>query len=261
MSRTSLTLILAVFSFGAARAQSPAPPTFDVASLKPSPSTGADLININLGNLNHGVVTLANTTLSECIQYSYGLVSEDQINGPDWIRDRGLRVDITAKTSPDTPLDQVRLMMQALLAQRFHLEIHREPKPLRHFDLTVSKKGPKLPESQEGAPVHPSTYNRGRLFYDHLPIHTLAVLLSRQLKQPVLDLTGLPGFYDVHLEWTPDDMSPKEAQLQDALRNNGPALPDIFHAIEQQLGLRLEPSKTPIDILIVDHADKVPIAN
>jgi uncharacterized protein (TIGR03435 family) len=56
-------------------------------------------------------------------------------------------------------------------------------------------------------------------------------------------------------------MSPKEAQLQDALRNNGPALPDIFHAIEQQLGLRLEPSKTPIDILIVDHADKVPIAN
>jgi uncharacterized protein (TIGR03435 family) len=254
MSRTSLTLILAVFSFGAARAQSPAPPTFDVASLKPSPPSGADLLNINLGNLNHGVVTLANTTLSECIRYAYGLVSEDQINGPDWIRDRSLRVDITAKTSPDTPIEQVRLMMQALLAQRFHLELHREPKPLRHFDLTVSKKGLKLSESPEGGPVGRRTYNLGRLFYYHVPMGTLAVLLSRQLKQPVMDLTGLTGFYDINLEWAPDDAPPADTGV-------AVPVPDIFHAIEEQLGLQLEPKKTPIDVLAIDRADKVPIAN
>jgi uncharacterized protein (TIGR03435 family) len=254
MRRTASTLILAVCSFGAARAQSPSPPpTFDVASVKPSPPSG-DLLNINLGTLSHGVLTLGNTTLSECIRYAYGLVSEDQISGPDWIRDRSLRVDIAAKTAPDASLEQVRPMLQNLLAQRFHLELHREPKPLRHFDLTIARNGPKLPESPEGASSHLVGYGRGRLFYDHLPMRTLAVLLSRQLQQPVLDLTGLTGFYDVRLEWTPDEPAPKETA-------GAAPLPDIFHAIEQQLGLQLEPKKTPIDVLVIDHADKAPVAN
>jgi hypothetical protein len=99
MKRTALLTLL---SFATALAQSP---TFDVASVKPSPPSG-DLLNINLGTFSHGVVTLTNTTLSECIQYAYGLVSEDLINGPDWIRDHQLRVEIIAKTAPGTPLDQ-----------------------------------------------------------------------------------------------------------------------------------------------------------
>jgi uncharacterized protein (TIGR03435 family) len=264
MRRTTSKLILSVFSLIAARAQSASPPSFDVASVKPSPPTESDLLNINLGTLSHGVVTLGNTTLSECIRYAYGLVSEDQINGPDWIRDRSLRVDIMAKTSPDTPVDQVLLMMQTLLAQRFHLELHREPKPLRHFELAVAKNGPKIHESQEGAPATNKNYGRGRLIYDHLSMHTLAVLLSRQMQQPVIDLTALKGFYDIHLEWTPDDPSAKEAQLDGALRRegvDGPPQPDIYKAVQEQLGLLLEPKKTPIDILVIDHADKVPIAN
>src|SRR5580698_6742267 len=133
MRRTPLLILL---SLASALAQ-----TFDVASVKPSPPTVSDRLEINLGAFNHGVVTLTNTTLSECVQYAYGLVSEDQIDGPDWIRDRRLRVDITAKTSPDTQLDKVLLMTQALLAQRFHMELHREAKPVRHLELTVSRKG------------------------------------------------------------------------------------------------------------------------
>src|SRR5580700_10893433 len=116
---------LTLLSIATAFAQSP---TFDVASVKPSPPTVSDRLEINLGAFNHGVITLTNTTLSECVQYAYGLVSEDQIDGPDWIRDRRLRVDITAKTSPGTPLDQALAMTQALLAERFHMELHREPK-------------------------------------------------------------------------------------------------------------------------------------
>jgi uncharacterized protein (TIGR03435 family) len=228
--------------------------SFDVASVKPSPPTVADRIDINLGTLSHGVVILTNTTLSECVQYAYGLVSEDQIDGPDWIRDRHLRVDIVAKTSPDTPLDQVLLMTQALLNERFHMELHREPKPVRHLELTIGKKGPKLPASQEGAPPRQATYNRGRLFYDHRSMHSLALLLSRQLKQPVLDLTGLTGFYDVHLEWAPDDPSA-------APTGDGAPLPDIYQAVEEQLGLHLESRKTPIEVIAIDRADKVPVAN
>jgi uncharacterized protein (TIGR03435 family) len=248
MRRTSFLTLL---SFSTALAQSP---TFDVASVKPSPPNISDRIDINLGASRHGVVTLANTTLSECVQYAYGLVSEDQIDGPDWIRDRRLRVDITAKTSPDTPFEQTLLMMQALLAERFHMELHREPKPVRHLELTVSKKGLKLPVSQDDAPLRSSTYNRGRLFYDRRNMHSFALLLSRQLKQPVIDLTGLPGFYDVHLEWAPDDPSgPPTGDVA--------PLPDIYQAVEEQLGLHLESKKTPIEIIVIDRADRVPISN
>lgn len=245
------TLPLALIAFATARAQ---PPAFDVASLKPSPPSETHYIDINLGTLKHGVVTLTNTTLSECLQFAYGLVSEEQIDGPDWIRDRHLRIDITAKTSPDTPRDQVLLMTQALLAERFRMELHREPRPVRHLELTVAKKGPRLPVSQEDAPPGTNNYSRGRLFYDRQSLHHVAVLLSRQLKQPVIDLTGLTGFYDVHLEWAPDDASPAET-------TGSEPLPDIFRAVEQQLGLHLESRNTPIDILVIDRADKVPIAN
>jgi uncharacterized protein (TIGR03435 family) len=244
------TAILTLLSFATALAQSP---TFDVASVKPSPPSG-DLLNINLGTFSHGVVTLTNTTLSECIQYAYGLVSEDQINGSDWIRDRQLRVDIIAKTAPGTPVDQALLMTQALLTERFHMQIHREPKPVRHLELTVGRKGPKMPVSQEGAPLHPNMYNRGRLFYDHRSMHSLVLLLSRQLKQPILDQTGLTGFYDVHLEWAPEEASPAE-------KGDGAPLPDIYQAVEQQLGLHLESSKTPIEVIVVDRADRIPVAN
>jgi uncharacterized protein (TIGR03435 family) len=229
-------------------------PTFDVASVKPSPTDKGDSIQINLGSFRHGVVTLTNTTLSECVQYAYGLVGEDQIEGPDWIRDRNLRVDIIAKTSPGTPLDQALLMTQSLLAERFRMQVHREPKPVRHLELTVGKKGPKLPVSPDDTASRPTDLSRGRLFYYHRPMHIFAVLLSRQLRQPVLDLTGLTGIYDFHLEWVPDD--PPGAAATDSS-----PLPDIYRAVEQQLGLHLESKKTPIDIIVVDRADRVPIAN
>ena len=86
----------------------------DVASVKPSPDSGTNRINIHLGHLDHGVVTLANITLSECIQYAYGLTSEDQVNAPDWIRDGAGASTLRQRPQLITPLDQVHLMMQAL---------------------------------------------------------------------------------------------------------------------------------------------------
>jgi uncharacterized protein (TIGR03435 family) len=74
------------------------------------------------------------------------------------------------------------------------------------------------------------------------------------LKQPVLDLTGLTGFYDIHLEWAPDDPAPAET-------GNVAPLPDIFQAVEEQLGLHLESTKAPIEVIVIDRADKVPVAN
>jgi len=247
----------------AALGQPAARPVFDVASVKPSTATG-DLLYINLGTAVHGEVTLTNVTLSECIQYAYGFSSEDQISGPDWIRDRKLRVDIVAKAPPDTPPDRLLLMTQALLAERFHLVLHRDQKPLKHLELGVAKSGPKMPKAAGDGPSSRIYYGRGRLNYTHLSMARLALLLSRQLKEVVVDRTGMAGAYDVNLEWTPDEPAPAASRGPDAAAAPEPppdGAPGIFKAIERQLGLTLEPSKAPMEVLVVDRADQVPVGN
>jgi uncharacterized protein (TIGR03435 family) len=215
-------------------AQQAPPPAFEVASLKPSPPSNGDAIYITLGAVNHGTVKMTNVTLSECIIWAYGLVSAEQVSGPVWISEREVRFDIVAKALPETHADQLRLMMRTLLAERFGLTLHSEPRRLEHLELSVDKTGPKLARLPDGAPAFPFEFTRGRLMYSRITMNTLAVLLSRQLKQMVLDNTSLPGFYDVKLEWTPDD--------------EGIAGVDIFSAVRQQLGLNLALKKTPVEI-------------
>jgi len=231
-----------------------AQPAFDVASVKQGGPVRPDgLLDINLGRSSHGVVTLANTTLSECIRYAYGLTNEEQISGPPWIRDRAIRFSIEAKAPPDTSAEQRQLMLQALLRERFRLELHREPRKIAHLILSVDKGGPKFARPNPGAPGGRVTYMPGNLDYRGIAVSSFAVLLSRLMKQPVLDRTGLAGLYDLKLEWTPDDAPPDDA---------GPTpKPDIFTALRQQLGLRLEASKEPLEVLVVDRAEKVPTAN
>jgi len=222
-------------------------PAFEVASVKPSPPPSGDALYINLGAENHGTVRMTNVTLSECILWAYDLVSAEQVSGPVWISDRAVRFDIVAKASPETPSNQLRAMMQTLLAERFGLKLHSEPRRMEHLELGVGKTGAKLEKSADGPPAFTFEYRRGRLAYSHITTHTLAVLLARQLKQMVLDNTLLPGFYDVKLDWTPDD--------------EGVAGVDIFSAVRQQLGLNLEMKKTPVDVFIVDRAEKTPSEN
>jgi uncharacterized protein (TIGR03435 family) len=229
-----------------------AQPAFDVASVKQGGPVRPDgLLNINLGTAQHGVVTLTNTTLSECIRYAYGLTNEEQIAGPVWIKDRQLRFEIVAKAPAETPVEQLRAMLQSLLKERFQLEMHREPRKIPHFELTVAKGGPRLAESKSQGPMARVYYGFGRLSYNNVAMERLVVLLSRQMKQPVFDATGLKGDYDIDLRWTPDEGTPEDATPH----------PDIFTAIQQQLGLRLEVSKEPLEVLVVDRAVKVPVEN
>jgi uncharacterized protein (TIGR03435 family) len=238
-----------VFGVGAALAQ----PEFDVASVKPGGPVRPDgLIDINLGTASHGTVTLTNTTMSECLRYAYGLTNEEQIAGPDWIRDRSIRFSIVAKAPPETATYQLQLMTQTLLKERFRLEIHRELRKLPHFELMVGKSGPKMPKSASDGLSTRRYYGRGRLSYTSLSMNRLALLLSRQLKQPVFDKTGLAASYDVDLNWTPEDAS------ADA---DTTAEPDIFGAVQQQLGMKLERSKEPLEVLVLDRAEKTPIGN
>ncbi len=101
--------------------------------------------------------------------------------------------------------------------------------------------------------MRPTNLGRGRLFYDRRSMHVFAILLSRQLRQPVIDRTGLAGLYDFRLECTADDSAGTTA--------DGAPLPDIFQAVEQQLGLHLEWKNTPIEAIAIDRAERVPIVN
>jgi uncharacterized protein (TIGR03435 family) len=246
MKKAILTVVILV---GVAAAQRPA---FDVASVKESaPVPFGQTYNINLGRILHGELTLTNTTLSDCIRFAYNLVSDDLMAGPDWVKSKEFRYDIDAKTSPDASRESIQAMLQTLLAERFRLQTHNEPRPLAHYELVIAKGGLKMHEAAPDAPEN-FKFLFGRLASARTPMYRFVMLLSRQMRQAVLDKTGLRGQYALDLKWTPDSGTAEPAA------ESGPS---IFSAIQDQLGLKLEPHKTPVPILVIDRAEKVPVSN
>jgi uncharacterized protein (TIGR03435 family) len=219
-------------------------------------------IRVDLGGFRNGTAVLTNTTLAECIQFAYDLPSSSLIVGPDWINSRDIRFDIVAKTSSDTSRDQALLMMRNLLAERVQLKLHHEPREQSFLALVVAKNGPKLPPEKD-API-PSQI-AGRILHPRMPMLMLATLLSRFERQLILDKTELSGRFSVDLQWIPD------ALRERALRGGEPPLvngqpvdlngPSIYTALQEQLGLRLESRKAPVDTLVIDHAEKTPADN
>ncbi len=221
---------------------------FEVATVKQSAPVSGDLININLGKVQGEVVTLSNATLSECLQFAYGLVSEEQISGPDWIKSRAVRFDIVAKAPAGTEIEKLPLMLQALLTERLKVKLHHEPKTLAFLALTIGKKGAQLKPARAGANKMAVS---GRISSTEMPMARLAALLSRFERQIIVDKTGLHGTYDMQLEWTPENRGETVAMEGNSL----------FSAVRDQLGLKLEPRKEPFDALVVDSAEKVPAEN
>jgi uncharacterized protein (TIGR03435 family) len=149
--------------------------------------------------------------------------------------------------------------MQTLLADRFHLQLHRETRELPAYTLTVAKGGSKLEQSKSRELR--MNWGMGRFDYRGAPMSMLATTLTQLAGRIVVDQTGLTGNYDLTLQWTPDEAqsqvfrragdwaSAGEASIPDA---SGPSL---FTALKEQLGLRLEATKAPIEMLVVDHAE------
>ena len=151
--KTALSVAVALLIASASEAQ-PAPgqtPRFEVATVKTSPPPAGDLINIDLGTVRNGKLTMANASLSDCLRFAYGLVSDAQIAGPEWIKSKQVRFDIVAQAPPDTPRDQFPLMLQPLLAERLKLTFHYEQKELPFLALVPAKNGPKVHAAKAGA--------------------------------------------------------------------------------------------------------------
>jgi uncharacterized protein (TIGR03435 family) len=161
--------------------------------------------------------------------------------GPRWA-DTEL-FDIEAKAPGPATIPELRLMVQALLADRFHLKMHRESKEQSVFNLLVGKKGPTLtPVESKGMGIGlGKTELRGR----GTNMSGLASVLSSRVGKQVIDKTSLTGFYNFTLTWTPDD---------DA--TTAEPGPSIFNALQEQLGLKLEPAKGMVEMLIVDAVER-----
>jgi len=242
-------------------------PQFEVATVKLSPPVPLGTpLPINLGSVNNGTATLTNVTLSEWLQFAYGLVSETQVAGPDWIKSRDVRFDIVAKTGPGVSRDDAKLMMQNLLTERLKLSMHHEPREMQFLALVVAKNGPKLaPAKTDTPPAQIPAQLPGRLLHPTMSMAILASLLSRFERQIVIDMTGLSGPFSIDLQWTPDALRNRVSQdgapplvNGQTVNLDGPSLPT---ALQEQVGLHLESRRGPVDVLVVDHAEKVPVEN
>jgi uncharacterized protein (TIGR03435 family) len=200
-------------------------------------------MSTNTGSLNY-----TNVTLKDVIGQAYK-IPESQISGPDWLNTD--RFDIAAKI-PAGARDQVPQMLQALLSTRFHVVLHRDTKELPVYELTVAKNGPKLKHIDSESGIT-SNANRTRWHLDaKVTMHALAEFLSERVGRPVFDRTGLSGPFEVTLDWAIDDAPAADGA------DPGPSL---FTALQEQLGLKLDSTKGPVETIVVDRADRVPSEN
>jgi uncharacterized protein (TIGR03435 family) len=228
--KTFLALLVATVAW----AQTPA---FEVALVKPNPS-----VTENSGeNTAGGRFTATNDTLKQLVQLAFDVKGFQIVGGPGL---DAAKYDIVATTgkSGDISERDLRPMLQALLADRFALKFHRETREMIAYSLTVAKSGPKL-AAHQGAGYSSSSSSAGSMIATKATMAMLASRLERQLGRTVADRTGLTGEYDYRLTWAPD-------QAADATG------PSIFTALEEQLGLRLDSAKGPVESIVIESAEK-----
>jgi uncharacterized protein (TIGR03435 family) len=279
--------------------QSDEHPRFAVASIKPAPPVVGDPTHSPMGGGYRpgGRFTSTNMSLKLLIQFAYAnhddarsghwlpLMASQVIGGPAWIDTPGYNIE--AKPEGNTDPKHTWLMVETLLADRFKLALHRETREVPVFNLTLAKSGPKLPAAKEAecmsiAPGEPprhvpgkvdcgyvsgpgSAGNPGHLTIGGRKVHVADLVreLTLVLDRPVLDKTGFTGEFDLNLSFRPDEALqgsgfwPSDPTARPPIDSN---IPNIFAAMEEQLGLKIVAGKGPVEVLVVDHAER-PTAN
>jgi uncharacterized protein (TIGR03435 family) len=239
-------------------AQAQPPYKFDVATVKPN-STDDHRIMMRFG----GRTSATGVNLKLLMTVAYDVRDFQIVGGPGWLATD--RFDIVAKAEgvPDqlTP-EQFRPMLVALIEDRFQLKIHRETKEMPVYALVVAKNGTKL-KANAGEPGPRLRMGRGQLNGTKVPLKMLVQQLAQQLGRPVVDKTGLTGDYDFTLTWTPQPgeggamfAGPGGPGGPEGPPPSDPDGPSIFAAIQEQLGLKLESDKGPVEILVLDQVEK-----
>ncbi|GGH07746.1 M56 family metallopeptidase [Silvibacterium dinghuense] len=223
---------------------------FDVATVRPSHLTSGCASMLPPGSTHYSVTCM---DLRVLIAMAYG-VNSHRVDGPSKELDRYYDINASTGNHPWQQTD-IAPMLQTLLAERFHLKVHIIERPVDGFAMVVAKGGPRLKQTSaanvnEAQAIHagqgaPNFIARGMVQGTAASLRQIASLLSFPAGAPVVDHTGLQGFYDVSLHFAPDDDKDSDQ-------------PGFFSAVEEQLGLKLQPAKVPATFLVVDHVDANP---
>ena len=238
-------------------------PAFAVASIRPANADGP--VSMGVGNGQGGG---HNLTLKALLAVAYRLQEFQVTGGPAWAASQ--RFDVEGKTEDrGADPDRLRSMLQSLLDDRFQLRLHRETKAASAYALVAGKGGPKIKLAQDqtsppvNGPAPPGAgpnhgairLGRGSLIGNAVMMSLFARMLAQRLDRMVVDRTGLTGRFDINLQWTPVGELPY-GPGGNPLPPADTSGPSIFTAIQEQLGLKLESTRTTVEFLVIDHADK-----
>lgn len=256
-------------------------PAFEVASIKPNHSADSR----PLIQLRPGRFVATGATARFLIQFAYDAQDFQLSGGPSWINSNKYDIDAKVEDSIAKELrtlttfqqmDQIRLMLQSLLADRFKLQVSHDTKDVAVYALVVAKNGPKLtqsvvapPAAAAGNPEGPppngpriGITGNGQVTATGVPVSLLAEILSHQLGRQVVDHTELKGNYDFKLQWTPDENQPFSGPDGGPIPSPASAPPpdssgpSLSTALQEQLGLRLESQKGPVTVFVIDHVEE-----
>jgi uncharacterized protein (TIGR03435 family) len=235
-------------------------PAFDIASIRLSPPSPDG--HYHIWNDDHeSNFRTGNLSIRDLIQYAYNLPKSQIIGGSPWLD--STTYDINAKSDPEVDAQlkampneeaaqQKRLMVQALLKERFSCITHEESRELPIYNLVLAKGGARFQPSEKHGTTIQEGPSRIHVQGSDDTIGLLARELARSESRVVVNKTGLTGRYDLTLRWTPNDAPP--ALLNGGIDPNAP--PDLFTAIQEQLGLKLESGKGSVPVLVIDHIEK-----
>ncbi len=270
------------------------PMKFEVASIKQDKGGDGQHLMMRIMNApNDGRFYASNVTVKTLLRMAYNVQDSQITGGPSWLNSERFDIEATSDSSVDDVLRKLppadgmeakRRMVQALLADRFQLTLGYQTKDLPVYALVVAKGGPKLPKTNEpdgiagpSGRMGPGSMmrmtGRGEIAFERASMPTLAQFLAQQLGRTVLDKTGLSGDYDFSLHWTPaegEGMMPPGPPGPPGSGNGGPGPagapssdpsgPSIFTALQEQLGLKLDSQKGPVEVLAIEHVEQ-PSAN
>jgi uncharacterized protein (TIGR03435 family) len=265
----------------ASQAPSAQKPSFEVASIKPNKS---DENRVAILGQPGGRFVATNISLTRLMDAAYSVREFQILGGPNWIRTDRWNIEAKApegsipppSAQPDpATINPMTLMLQSLIEDRFQLKMHRDTRELPVYELVIASGGPKIKISEDQGPVRPpepgvspqrggpmprgsARLGRGDFEANGVPFGTLITALSQALDRVVIDKTSFKGRYDIKLQWTPEiEQGPG---LPGGPESSAPRVdaqgPSIFTALQEQLGLRLESSKGPVEVIVIDSVQK-----
>jgi uncharacterized protein (TIGR03435 family) len=230
-------------------------PSFEVASVKPAqPHASGSPFDVTIA----GGIMASHVSAGMLIQMVYSLKPFLIFGSPGWLDSEEWAIvakppEGTPPVNPPKITPELRLRLQALLADRFHLIVHHETREMPVYALVIARNGPKLPPP-DGKDFRLKLGRGSIVATGGAKIAMLASVISNQLDRPVIDETGLTDSYSITLRWTPEPPAGAPNQAQTAAAD--PTSPSFFTALQEQLGLKLESKRRPVEVLVIDHVER-----